>query len=397
MTTGKFTTSVAILALIAGLGSVANAQTAPQTEGQQVPATDAASLPDPLAALNLSDLQIETRHDGVRDVEGVTADGVQVEAKIDMAGNVIELEADEDALPQSLIEAYLPQAARDHEFMASFAEVEEINILPDLIVISGNQANGEDVEAAFNEENELVKAEFEDTALPASVIDALVPQSVRDGDIFAQFATVEEVGQMRDILMVKGQDADGKGMGAAFDQDGRVLRFGREGDGPRGGHGDDRGGDHGPRFGDDGPRGDGPHGKGERGDGPHGHDRDGHGPRDGDGPRGGREHGPRDGDGPRSQGAMGQNDMMNHDGMGQNGRGPRGDGAGNDNGRMAPMMQPGFDAVAVNKALSDAGYTDFGFLRPQAGAIVLEATNPQGENVLLELDADGELVRETAR
>lgn len=356
MTTGKFITSGAVLALIAGLGGAATAQT-------EAPAGQ--SLPEPLAALNLSDLQIDTKRDGIRKIEGMTADGVKVEAQLDMAGNVIELETDDGVLPQSLIDAYLPQAARDHAFMSSFAQIEEINILPDLVVVSGNQENGDDIEAAFNKENQLVKAELDDAALPTSVVEAMVPQSVREGDIFAQFATVEEVGQMRDILIVKGDDADGKGMGAAFDQDGRVLRFGREGDRPRG-----------PRFGDDGPRDDdrggwgrhgprdhGPDGKGHDGRGAGKHDRDGHGPH-GDGPR---DHGQR-GDGPRDS----------------------------DQARMAPA-QPSFDAVAVNKTLIEAGYSNFGFLRPQGASVVIEATNPQGENVLLELGADGDVVRETAR
>ncbi|MBC9245752.1 hypothetical protein H4P12_03270 [Paracoccus sp. 11-3] len=351
MTTGKFITSGAILALIAGLGGAVSAQTEP-TAGQ--------TLPAPLAALNLTDLQIDTKRDGIRKIEGMTAEGVKIEAQLDMAGNVIELEADDGVLPQSLIDAYLPQAARDHAFMGSFAQIEEINILPDLIVVSGNQENGDDIEAAFDKENKLVKAEFDDAALPASVIEEMVPQSVREGDIFAQFAIVEEVGQRRDILIVKGDDADGKGMGAAFDQDGRVLRFGREGDRPRG-----------PRFGDDGPRGDdrggwGRHGPGDHG--PDGHRGDKHG-RNGHGPRGDDQRG----DGSRDDG-------------------PR----DNDEARMVPA-QPSFDAVAVNKTLTEAGYSNFGFLRPQGNSVVIEATNPQGENVLLELGADGDVVRETAR
>lgn len=379
MTKAKFTSSAAILAIIASLGVAAHAQTAP---AQTTPATDAGSLPQPLSALNLGDLQIETKRDGLREIEGVTADGVKIEAMIDMAGNVLEIEADDGAVPQSLIEAYVPQAARDHAFMSNFTEVEEINLLPDLVVVNGNRENGDDVEAVFNRDNQLVKADFDDSALPAQIIEEIVPQAVRQGDIFAQFASVNEVGQMRDILVVKGQDAEGKGMGAAFDQDGRVLRFSRADDDHRRRGGKDRG----ERFGDKGPRG-GDHRGGDHGD---------HGPRDG-GPRDGgpRDGGPRDG-GPRGHGPDDRGPGGKH-GRDMGRDGDRGGDRGGDQARLSPAAPTGFDAVEVNKALSDAGYGNFGFLRPQGDSVLIEATNPQGEAVLLELGADGDVMRETAR
>ena len=58
------------------------------------------------------------------------------------------------------------------------------------------------------------------------------------------------------------------------------------------------------------------------------------------------------------------------------------------------------DAAIVNileTTLTQAGYQNFGFLRPNGPRVMLEATNPQGEAVTLELDRQGELVRETAR
>ena len=56
-----------------------------------------------------------------------------------------------------------------------------------------------------------------------------------------------------------------------------------------------------------------------------------------------------------------------------------------------------FDSVAVNQQLIQAGYGNFGFLRAEGPRLMLEATNPQGEPVTLELDRQGEVVRETAR
>ena len=73
-------------------------------------------------------------------------------------------------------------------------------------------------------------------------------------------------------------------------------------------------------------------------------------------------------------------------------------GAGRDGDVRGPGPVPAdFDAVAVNQKLTQAGYQNFGFLRPNGPRVMLEATNPQGEAVTLELDRQGELVRETAR
>ena len=38
-------------------------------------------LPAPLAGLNLGNLEVETKRDGMREVEGRTADGVEIEAR----------------------------------------------------------------------------------------------------------------------------------------------------------------------------------------------------------------------------------------------------------------------------------------------------------------------------
>ena len=76
---------------------------------------------------------------------------------------------------------------------------------------------------------------------------------------------------------------------------------------------------------------------------------------------------------------------------------PRGNRFMGDGPRGAAAVPADFDAVAVNQRLSEAGYTGFGFLRAAGAGLMLEATNPQGEAVTLELDRQGEVVRETAR
>ena len=64
-------------------------------------------------------------------------------------------------------------------------------------------------------------------------------------------------------------------------------------------------------------------------------------------------------------------------------------------GDMPPAPQ--FDTVAANQRLTQAGYSAFGLMRQEGPRVLLDATNPDGETVTLELDPQGQLVRETAR
>lgn len=314
----NITTSAAMLALIAGLGGAAMAQTA--------------DLPAPLAALNLSNLEIDTKRDGMREIDGRTADGVEIDAKVDRDGNLVEVEADDGPLPQSLVDALLTNEVRANPAMALFASITEFKQRPEHVEIEGRQASGNKIEAKFDRANALIGIETDDTALPPELVATLLPQAVRDGDIIGQFSRIEEIGTREGRVMVNGEDAEGQDMRAFFDADGRVLRFGRDDDdrrSPDRGPGKDH--DHGPR--DSGPGHKGPHGAGPAGDGP---------------------------------------------------RGP------------APIPAD-FDSVGVNQRLTQAGYKEFGFLRAEGPRLMLDATNPQGEAVTLELDPKGEVIRETAR
>lgn len=332
----RFTTSAAMLALIAGIGTGAMAQTAPAAN----------DLPAPLAGLNLNNLDIDTKRNGMREIEGRTADGIDIEAKIDMAGNLVEVEADDGALPQSLIDALVPADLRGQPVMAQFGSITEITQHPEHLEIKGRQPTGAEIEARFDRQNALVGVKMDDAAIPADLLDTLLPQAVRNNEVMAQFDRIDGIGKRGDRVMVKGEDASGEDMRAEFDTDGRVLRFGRE-DGHRGDRrAEERRGDRGP-----------------------GHDER--------GPRGHDMRGERHGERPM------------HDGQG--GQGPAGEARG-----PAPVPAD-FDAVAVNQRLAQAGYTGFGFLRADGPRVMLEATNPQGEAVTLELDRQGEVVRETAR
>lgn len=321
----RFSTSAAMLALIAGLGTAAVAQTAPA----------APDLPAPLAGLNLNGLEVETKREGIREIEGRTAEGVEIEARIDRAGNLVEVEADNGVLPPSLVDAMVPADLRGHQVMALFASVTEIKQRPNHLEIGGRQSTGAEIEARFDAQNSLIGVETDDAALPADLVGALLPQPVRDNEVMGQFGRIEEILNRDGRILVEGEDADGQDMRAEFDQDGRVLRFGREdGRGPdRDRPGEERRGERGFHQGDRGPGGPGPHGERPRGEGPRG----------------------------------------------------------------AAAVPADFDAVAVNRQLTEAGYKDFGLLRAAGPRLLLEATNPQGEAVTLELDRQGEVLRETAR
>ncbi|MDQ1899261.1 hypothetical protein RAH32_02225 [Paracoccus sp. WLY502] len=325
-----FTTSAAILALIAGIGTGAMAQTA---------APAPADLPAPLAGLNLGNLEIDTKRDGMREIEGRTADGIDIEARIDMAGNLVEVEADNGALPQSLTDALVPADLRGQQVMGLFGSITEVKQRPDHVEIKGRQSSGAEIEVKFDRQNTLVEVEMDDAAIPAELVNALLPQAVRDNEVIAQFDRIDEIGNRNGRVTVKGEDANGEDMRAEFDADGRVLRFGRE-DGPRGDRRDERRSDRGPGHGDHGA---GPGNHARHGDGPH-------------------EARP----------------------MGRNGGGPA-------------AIPADFDTVAVNQRLTGAGYSGLGLLHAHGPRLLLDATNPQGEAVTLELDPQGEVVREMAR
>ncbi|MCZ0961715.1 hypothetical protein [Paracoccus benzoatiresistens] len=359
----RFTTSAAMLALVAGLGSAAMAQTAPS----------GADLPAPLAGLNLNSLEIDTDRNGMREIEGRTADGVDIEARIDRDNNLVKVEADDGVLPQSLVDAIVPAELRGHQALALFTSMTEIRKHPEGLMLKGRQSAGDDIAVRFDSQNRLTRIDVDNGAVPAELANTLLPQAIRENELIGQFARIEEIGTRESHVMLRGEDASGEDMRAMFDADGRVLRFGREDDdGPRGERGHGRNGDHdhehGLRMGD---REHGEHGRhmGERG-------HEGHGMHGEHGPRGDRPMG----DGPR-------------------GDGPAGDGPAGDGRRAAgPAPVPAdFDAVAVNQKLTQAGYKEFGLLRADGPRLMLEATNPQGESVMLELDPKGELVRETAR
>lgn len=187
----------------------------------------------------------------------------------------------------------------------------------------------------------------ERTALPAMLIERLVPQPVRGQQIYGQLGNIVAVFMDERGVMLAGRDAQDNPVRAAFAQDGTLLRFGR-------------GDDHGPRMrGDDDRHGDKRHG-----------DRD------------DRDHGKRKHDDKHR-------DRMDRRGDAERG-GPRDDAAG-----AADVTPLAPDEIRTR--LTDAGYTAVGQILQQGRITIAQATNPEGETVLVEIAPNGRIVRELNR
>lgn len=256
-----------------------------------------------------------------------------------------------------------------------------------MLVQGSIAATGKDFDAMIGRDGSLLGIRTaEGSSLPDELVNEMVPEAARSHPVTSEITELSAIGTRGDAVMLAGQDASGDEVRIGFDENGELIHFSRGEDrmGP-GGHGDKmrdtmrgdkmRGdGDRGPRAGGDrAPRDSGAREGGPRDAEPH----DG-GPRDG-GPRDG---GPRDGgrgDGPR-----------NVD--------PRDGAAGGDAPRPSPEESGApSEEGALRGDLEDAGYADLGRFVPTADGATVDAVNPQGEPVTLTLDAQGEVVEETAR
>lgn len=190
----------------------------------------------------------------------------------------------------------------------------------------------------------------DDAALPASLIDALVPQNVRDNPVYGELAQLRGIFVGQQGVKLFGIDAQDNRVHAAFSEDGTLVRFGR-GDGD-----DDRRG-----FGKD------------RGDGKH---------RDGEMRRHDRKY-----DGKRHEGRGKDRHGMKGD------RGDRRSHGAQDSGSARPPV----DEAALRQSLTDNGYSDIGTITHEGPRLVAEAVNPEGEAVAVEINPRGEVLREINR
>lgn len=170
----------------------------------------------------------------------------------------------------------------------------------------------------------------DDAALPAALVEALVPQNIRENPIYDQLGQLRGIFVNQDGIMLAGADAQDNRVRAAFSQDGTLIRFGRGEGGMRRGFGEHRDKAEGRRG-----------WKGDKGD----RDR-----------RGFRQERWEERQGFRA-----------------------------------------IDEAALRQSLTDGGYSDVGTITRMGPRIAVEAVNPEGEAVSVELDPKGEVLREINR
>lgn len=248
--------------------------------------------------------------------------------------------------------------------------------------VKGSLPDGTELSGMMDEKGALRGVRIEgDAVLPPALLERLVPAPVRGQPLFAQLGKVQAVflGPKEDVMLAGVDDRD-QAVRAAFAPDGTLMRFERGGPrdaviGPMGGPGD-KGPRHDPK--DHGPKDHGP--KDHRGDGPDGKDHDGKRGHDKD--RDGKDRHDRDRDG-KDRGDRDRGDRGDRSDRGERGRDDR------------PRVPPTPDEVRAS--LTEAGYRDVGQILQQGPVTVAQATNPEGEPVLVEIGTDGEVRRELNR
>ncbi|MGR3248514.1 MAG: hypothetical protein ACU0DH_06780 [Paracoccus sp. (in: a-proteobacteria)] len=139
----KTSASSALLIALFAAGS-ASAQTMP-------------TLPPLLQDLGLQQVETETKRDGGREYEGRLADGTEIEARFDASGGLDKIEADDGVLPQSIVEALLPQPVRDTQILSEFGMIEEIRTRDGRFDVKGEDADGVDLRASFDEAGNVLR------------------------------------------------------------------------------------------------------------------------------------------------------------------------------------------------------------------------------------------------
>ena len=252
--------------------------------------------------------------------------------------------------------------------------------------LMGTLPDGQKIGAMLAEDGALrgLRAQDESSVLPQALVDQLVPQAVRDNAVYAEITKLGAVFTGERGVMLAGKDAQGSDVRAAFAQDSTLIRFGRGDDDMH--FGKDGGKDRDGRHGDHGRRG--------------GHDDD-HGHR---GKHGGKHGG--DHDGKHGEGRRGPppGDMMPPPPPGDMPPPP----APDQQGALpmppadAEMRQGAAEPLAVDPgevrlALTEAGYSGIGEITQRGPRVLALAVNPEGEAVAVELDGQGEVLREINR
>lgn len=278
-----------------------------------------------------------------------------------------------EAAPEATTEAAPAPAVTIPEILQgdAFADVESSQGRRGGMFVQGSLTeSGKDFQAMVNSDGQLMGIRTaEGSALPQSVIDALLPETARANPILGEITELNAIGTRGGAVMVSGQAASGDKVRIGFDAEGELTQFMRGDHGKR---------DMGMNMGERGDRGN----QGKRGMGDRGGD---HAEQRGKG-RGG-EHGMMRGErGDRGQMRPREGQMAPREGAQM---GPR-------EGAATPPAP--IDEASLRSAVEAAGYTELGAIAPTPGrGITIEALNPQGEEVVIVVSPKGEVMRESAR
>lgn len=328
-----------------------------------------AALPPVLGDLGIRDAAVLDGRRGEQRVEGTLPGGAAFRGAIDPEGQLrmIRVTDETGALPDDIMRRLVPEPIRNAPVFAEFARVQGVTRGEDRIMLSGADAQGAPLRAAFGNDGTLQRFGRGEDGGPR--------QGRREGQ-GPQDSGPRDHGGHRDQ---RGGDMGGdrgRGMGRDMDR-------GPGGHGPGNDH--ECGDFHGKPPHDQRP-GDRPDGRpGDRHD-----DRHGQHPDDRRGEQDDPRRGPGPADGPMGGPAGGP--------MG----GPRGDvpppadGLGRGGPDRAQPQGP-LDDAAVRSILTDGGYTELGEITRNGPRAEVPAKNPEGENVTVTVSPRGVVVRELAR
>lgn len=204
--------------------------------------------------------------------------------------------------------------------------------------VQGNLPGGGAFRAMLDSQGELRMIRAEGAALPADLVQRLLPQAVRDHTITGDFSQIQGVGRGDQGVMLFGTDAQGQGIRAGFGNDGTLQRFGR-------------------------------------------------GEMDRKGPKA-KDH--------KAPGARERGKDRGMDWRGKDSRNDRGEMMQRfHRGDRGP--QAALDDAGVQRLLQETGYTQPGTITRDGPRTEVEAVNPEGEPVTVTISPRGVVVRELAR
>lgn len=130
--------------------------------GSAVAQTAQVQLPAALAELNLSNIRTDAERGGFTEIEGRTADGLYIEALIDADGNLLDADVDNGTMPESLVNALLPEAARSNDVMGQFATIDGIKNNNGSFEVQGEDSSRQELFAVFDQNGKLLRTGHDD-------------------------------------------------------------------------------------------------------------------------------------------------------------------------------------------------------------------------------------------